>query len=156
MGFLKHEEKPQEKVKVAKANLPSHAADTSMTGLKCGKPKYLRKECKEAKNNSPQSRGYYSGCGANEHSEAKCWKLHLNLKPIRSKEAKASGNEKEKNTKARDGDKKNWKTRFAELEPKMIAMSTTTNSGGPKPHDTLSFHAGRGFYSMTRILNVLC
>jgi hypothetical protein len=47
MGFLKREEKPQEKVKAAKASLPSHAADTSMTCFKCGKPGHLRKECKE-------------------------------------------------------------------------------------------------------------
>jgi hypothetical protein len=66
------------------------------------------------------------------------------LKPIGSKGAKADGNEKEKNTKATDGDKKNWKARFAELEAKMAAMSATTNSGGPKPHDTPSFHAGGG------------
>jgi hypothetical protein len=26
----------------------------------------------------------------------------------------------------------------------MVAMSATTNSGGPKPHDTPSFHAGGG------------
>jgi hypothetical protein len=31
MGFLKREEKPQEKVKVAKASLPFHAANTSMS-----------------------------------------------------------------------------------------------------------------------------
>jgi hypothetical protein len=66
------------------------------------------------------------------------------LKPVGSKGAKAGGNEKEKNTKATDGDKKSWKARFAELEAKMVAMSTTTNSGGPKPHDTPSFHAGGG------------
>jgi hypothetical protein len=47
MGFLKHEDKPQEKVKAAKASLPSHAADTSMTCFKCGKPGHLRKECRE-------------------------------------------------------------------------------------------------------------
>jgi hypothetical protein len=29
MGFLKREEKPPEKVKVAKASFPSHAADTN-------------------------------------------------------------------------------------------------------------------------------
>jgi hypothetical protein len=37
-----------------------------------------------------------------------------------------------------------WKARFAELEAKMVAMSATTNSGGPKPHDTPSFHASGG------------
>jgi hypothetical protein len=63
------------------------------------------------------------------------------LKPVGSKGAKAGGNEKEKNTKVTDGDKKSWKVRFAELEAKIIAMSATTNSGGPKPHDTPSFHA---------------
>jgi hypothetical protein len=66
------------------------------------------------------------------------------LKPVGNKEAKAGGNEKEKNTKAMDGDKKSWKARFVELEAKMVAMSTATNSGGPKPHDTPSFHAGGG------------
>jgi hypothetical protein len=53
MGFLNREEKPQEKVKAAKASLPSHAADTSMTCFKCGKPGYLWKECKEGKSDSP-------------------------------------------------------------------------------------------------------
>jgi hypothetical protein len=66
------------------------------------------------------------------------------LKPAGSKGTKAGGNEKEKNTKATDGDKKSWKARFAELEAKMVAMSATTNSEGPKPHDTPSFHAGGG------------
>jgi hypothetical protein len=49
MGFLKHEEKPQEKVKAAKASLSSHAADTSTTCFKCGKPGYLRKKGKEVR-----------------------------------------------------------------------------------------------------------
>jgi hypothetical protein len=34
--------------------------------------------------------------------------------------------------------------RFTELEAKMVAMSAITNSGGPKPHDTPSFHASGG------------
>jgi hypothetical protein len=144
MGFLKREEKPQEKVKAAKASLPSHAADTSTTCFKCGKPGHLRKECKEGKSDYPQSGGYCSRCGAKEHSEAKCWKLHPNLKLVGSKGAKAGGNKKEKNTKATDGDKKSWKARFVELEAKMAAMSATTNSGGPKPHDTPSFYACGG------------
>jgi hypothetical protein len=139
MGFLKREEKPQEKVKAAKASLPSHAANTSMTCFKCGKPEHLRKE---GKSDSSQSGGYSSGCGAKGHSEAKCWKLHPDLKPAGSKGTKAGGNEKEKNIKATDGDKKSWKARFAELEAKMVAMSATTNSRGPKPHDTPSFHTG--------------
>jgi hypothetical protein len=66
------------------------------------------------------------------------------LKHVRSKGAKVGGDEKEKNTKATDGNKKNWKARFVELEAKMVAMSATTNSRGPKPHDTPSFHAGGG------------
>jgi hypothetical protein len=66
------------------------------------------------------------------------------LKPVGSKGAKAGGDEKEKNTKATDGDKKSWKVRFVELEAKMVVISATTNSGGPKPHDTLSFHADEG------------
>jgi hypothetical protein len=53
MGFFKREEKLQEKVKAAKASLPSHAVDTSITCFKCGKLGHLRKECKEGKNNSP-------------------------------------------------------------------------------------------------------
>jgi hypothetical protein len=64
------------------------------------------------------------------------------LKPIGSKGVKASGNKKEKNTKAMDGDKKTWKARFAELEAKMAAMSATTNSGCPKSQATPSFYAG--------------
>jgi hypothetical protein len=134
MGFLKREKKPQEKVKAAKASLLPHAADKSTTCLKCGKPGHLRKECKEGKSDSPQSGGYYSGCGAKGYSEAKCWKLHPDLKPVGSKGVKAGGNEKEKNTKATDGNK----------EAKTAVMSATTNSGGPKPHDTPSFHAGGG------------
>jgi hypothetical protein len=144
MGFLKREKKPQEKVKAAKASLPSHTADTSITCFKCGKPGHLWKECKEDKSDSPQSGGYCFGCGAKGHSEAKCWKLHPDLKPIGSKGAKVGRDEKEKNTKATDGDKKSWKARFAELEAKMVAMSATINFGGPKPHDTPSFHAGGG------------
>ena len=35
MDFLKREEKPLEKVKVAKANLHSHVADTNATCYKC-------------------------------------------------------------------------------------------------------------------------
>jgi hypothetical protein len=153
MGFFKCEEKPQGKVKAAKASLPSHAADTSTTCFKYGKPGHLRKEYKEGKSDSPQSGGYRSGCGAKEYSEAKCWKLHLDLKPVGSKRAKAGGNEKEKNTKTTDGDKKNWKARFAKLEVKMVAMSATTNSRGPKPQ---VFMPVEDLYSMTRILNVLC
>jgi hypothetical protein len=144
MGFLKREEKPQEKMKADKARLSSHVVDTSMTCFKCGKLGHLRKECKEGKSDSPQSGGYYSGCGAKRHSEAKCWKLHPDLKLAGSKRAKACEDEKEKNTKATDRDKKSWKARFAELEAKMVAMSATTNFGGPKPHNTPSFHAGGG------------
>jgi hypothetical protein len=84
-------------MKAAKASLPSRAANTSTTCFKCGKPGHLRKECK---NDSPQSGGYCSGCGAKGHSKAKYWKLHPDLKPIGSKGAKAGGNEKEENTKA--------------------------------------------------------
>jgi hypothetical protein len=119
-------------VKAAKASLSSHAADTSMTCFKCGKPGHLRKEYKEDKSDSPQSGGYCSGCDTKGHSEAKYWKLYPDLKPVGSKGAKTGGN------------KKSWKARFAELEAKMVAMSATTNSGGPKSHDTPSFHAGGG------------
>jgi hypothetical protein len=131
-------------VKAAKASLSSHAADTSMTCFKCGKPGHLRKECKEGKSDSPQSGGYCSGCDTKGHSEAKYWKLYPDLKPVGSKGAKTGGDEKKKNTKATNGDKKSWKARFAELEAKMVAMSAITNSGGPKSHDTPSFHAGGG------------
>ena len=64
------------------------------------------------------------------------------MKPIGNKEAKAGGNEKEKNPKVMDGNKKSWKVRFVKLEAKMAAMSATTNSRGPKPHNTPSFHVG--------------
>jgi hypothetical protein len=37
MGFLKREEKPPEKVKVAKASFPFHAVDTNATCFKCDK-----------------------------------------------------------------------------------------------------------------------
>jgi hypothetical protein len=85
MGFLKCEEKPPEKVKIAKASLPSQAADTNATCFKYGKARYLRKDCKEGKTTTSQSGGFYSGCGAKEHNEAKCWKLHPELKPTGSK-----------------------------------------------------------------------
>ena len=139
--FFKCEDKSQEKMKAAKASLPSHVANTSMTCFKCGKLGHLQKECKEGKNDSLQNGRYYCGCGAKGHNEAKCWKFHSDQKPTRNKGAKAGGDEKEKAT---DGDKKSWKARFIELEAKMVAMSATTNSGGPKPHDTPGFHADGG------------
>jgi hypothetical protein len=43
MDFLKREEKPPEKVKVAKASLPSHAADTNATCFKCSKARPAKK-----------------------------------------------------------------------------------------------------------------
>jgi hypothetical protein len=145
MGFLKREEKPPERVKVAKASLPSHTADTSATCFKCGKAGHLRKDCKDGKTTTSQSGGFYSGCGVKGHNEAKCWKLHPELKPTGSKGIKAGSNEKAKETKASTGDKKGWKAKFAELEAKMAAMSATTTSGGAKPHVTPSFYAGGGF-----------
>jgi hypothetical protein len=145
MGFLKREEKPLEKVKAVKASLPSNAADTTATCFKCGKAGHLRKDCKDGKTTTPQSRGFCSSCGVKGHTEAKCWKLHPNLKPTGSKDAKASRSEKDKETKATTGDKKSWKAKFAELEAKMVAMSATTTSGDDKPTVTPSFHAGGGF-----------
>jgi hypothetical protein len=71
MGFLKCEEKPPEKVKVAKASFPSHATDTNATCFKCGKTGHLRKDCKEGKTTTSQSRGFCSGCGVKGHNEAK-------------------------------------------------------------------------------------
>jgi hypothetical protein len=143
-GFLKREEKPPEKVKAAKASLPSHVADTNATYFKCGKARHLRKDCKEGKTATPQSGGFCSGCGVKGHNEAKCWKLHPELKPTGSKGAKASGSKKDKETKATTGDKKSWKTKFVELEAKMEAMSATTTSGGAKSQVTPSFYAGGG------------
>jgi hypothetical protein len=145
MGFLKLEEKPPEKVKVAKASLPSHATDSNAMCFKCGKAGHLRKECKEDKTATPQSGGFCSGCGAKEYNEAKCWKLHPELKPTGSKGAKASGSEKDKETKATTEEKKSWKAKFIELETKMAAMSITTTSGGAKTQVTPNFHAGGGF-----------
>jgi hypothetical protein len=128
MGFLKREEKPPEKVKVAKASLPSHAADTNATCFKCGKAGHLQKDCKDGKTTTSQSGGFCSGCGVKGHNEAKCWKLHPELKPTGSKGTKAGGNEKDKETKASTGEKKGWKAKFAELEAKMAAMSATTSA----------------------------
>jgi hypothetical protein len=145
MGFLKREEKPPEKVKAAKASLPSNVADTTAMCFKCGKAGHLRKDCKDGKTTTPQSGGFCSGCGVKGHAEAKCWKLHPDLKPIGSKSAKVSGSEKDKETKATTGDKKSWKAKFAELEAKMAAMSATTTSGGAKAQVAPSFHAGGGF-----------
>jgi hypothetical protein len=145
MGFLKHEEKPPEKVKVAKASLPFHAADTNATCFKCGKAGYLRKDCKEGKTTTFQSGGFCSGCGVKGHNKAKYWKLYPELKPTKSKGTKAGGSEKEKETKASTGEKKGWKAKFAELKAKMAAMSATTTSGGAKPQVTPSFHSGGRF-----------
>jgi hypothetical protein len=133
MGFLKHEEKPPEKVKVAKASLPYHAADINATCFKCGKVGHLRKDCKEGKTTTSQSGGFCSRCGVKGHNKAKCWKLHPELKPTGSKGTKAGGNEKDKEAKTSTGKKKGWKAKFAELEAKMAAMSATTTSGGAKP-----------------------
>jgi hypothetical protein len=105
----------------------------------------LRKDCKDGKTTTSQSGGFYSGCGIKRHNEAKCWKLHPELKPTGSKETKAGGHEKDKETKASSGEKKSWKAKFAELEAKMAAMSATTTSGGAKPRVISSFYAGGGF-----------
>jgi hypothetical protein len=145
MGFLKRKEKPPEKVKVAKTSLPSHAVDINATCFKCSKAWYLGKDCKDSKTTTSQSRGFCSGCGVKGHNEAKCWKLHPELKPTGSKRTEAGGNEMDKETKASTGEKKGWKAKFAELEAKMAAMSATTTSRGAKPHVTLSFYAGGGF-----------
>jgi hypothetical protein len=139
------EEKRPKKVKVAKASLPSHAADTNATCFKCGKAGHLRKDCKDGKTTPSQSGGFYSGCGVKGHNKAKCWKLYPKLKPTGSKGTKASGNEKDKETKASTSEKKDWKAKFAELEAKMAAMSATTTSGGAKPQVIPSFYAGGGF-----------
>jgi hypothetical protein len=145
MGFLKREEKPPEKVKVAKASFPSHAADTNVTCFKCGKAGHLRKDYKEGKTTTSQSGGFCSGCGVKGHNKAKCWKLHPKLKPMGSKGTKAGSSEKDKEAKTSTGKKKDWKAKFAELEAKMAAMSATTTSGGAKPQVIPSFHAGGGF-----------
>jgi hypothetical protein len=145
MSFLKREEKPPEKVKVAKASLPFHAADTNATCFKCGKAGHLRKDCKDDKTTTSQSGGFCSGCGVKGHNEAKCWKLHPELKPTGSKGSKAGGNEKDKETRASTGEKKGWKAKFPELEAKMAAVSATTTSRSAKPHVTPSFYTRGGF-----------
>ena len=145
MGFFKREEKTPEKSKVAKASLSSHAVETNATCFKCGKVGYLRKECKEGKTTTTQSGGFYFGCCIKGHNEAKCWKVHPELKPTGSKGTKAGGGEKDKETKASTSEKKGWKVKFAELEARMVAMSATNTSRGAKPQVTPSFHAGRGF-----------
>jgi hypothetical protein len=100
MDFFKCKEKLFERVQVAKASLPSHAAYTITTYFKCGKVGHLRKECKEGKTAMPQSGGFYFRCGAKRRNKAKCWKLHPKLKPMGNKRAKAGGSKKEKETKA--------------------------------------------------------
>jgi hypothetical protein len=147
IGFFKREEKPPEKVKVAKASLPSHTVDTNATCFKCGKVGHLRKDCKDGKTTTSQSGGFCSGCGVKGHNKAKCWKLHPKLKRRGNKGTKASGHEKEKETKASTGERKGWKAKFAELEAKMAAMSATTTSRGAKPQVTPNFYAGGGFGS---------
>jgi hypothetical protein len=154
MDFLKREEKPPEKVKVAKASLPSHAADTNATCFKCGKAGHLRKDCKEGKTTTSQSGGFCSGCDVKGHNEAKCWKLHPELKPTGGKGTKAGGNENDKETKASTGEKKGWKAKFAELEAKMAAMSATTTSGGAKPHVTPSFMQEEDLGQTTRSMEI--
>ena len=133
MDFLKCEEKPPEKVKVAKASFPSHATDTNATCFKCGKVGHLRKDCKESKTTKSQYGGFCSGCSVKGHNEAKCWKLHPKLKPMGSKGTKACGKKNDKETKASIDEKKGWKAKFVELEAKMAAMNATTTSGGAKP-----------------------
>jgi hypothetical protein len=145
MGFFKREEKPPEKVQVAKASFPSHAAHTNAAYFKCGKARHLRKDCKEGKTTTSQSGGFCSGYGVKGHNEAKCWKLHPKLKPTGNKGIKAGGNEKDKEAKTSTDEKKGWKAKFAELEAKMAAMNATTTSGGAKPQVIPSFHAGGGF-----------
>jgi hypothetical protein len=144
-GFLKREEKPLEKVKAAKVSLPSNPADTTATCFKCGKADHLRKDCKDGKTTTPQSRGFCSGCSVKGYTKAKCWKLHPDLKPTGSKGAKTSRSEKDKETKATTGNKTSWKAKFVELEAKMAAINATTTSGGGKPVVTPNFHAGGGF-----------
>jgi hypothetical protein len=61
MDFLKRAEKPPKKVKVAKASLPYHVADTNATCFKCGKVGHLRKDCKESKTSTSQSGGFCAG-----------------------------------------------------------------------------------------------
>jgi hypothetical protein len=145
MGFLKREEKHPKKVKIAKACLPSHTADTNATCFKCGKVGHLRKDYKDGKTTTSQSGGFCSGCGVKGHNEAKCWKHHPELKPKGSKGTKAGGNEKDKETKASTGENEGWKAKFAELEAKMATMSATTTSGDAKPHVTPNFDTRGGF-----------
>lgn len=60
VGFLKLEKKIPEKVKVAKASIPPYASDTISLCFKCGKPRHVRKDCKES--HAPQAGGYCFGC----------------------------------------------------------------------------------------------
>ena len=100
MGFFKREEKPPEKVKVAKASLPSHAPDSNAICFKFEKVGHLRMDYKEGKTTMSQSGGLCVGCGVKGHNKAKCWKVHLELKPTGNKGTKTGGNVKDKETKA--------------------------------------------------------
>lgn len=76
------------------------------------------------------------------HEESRCWKIHPELQPSKSKEQQ--GTTKGKEAKPATSEKKSWKVKFAELEAKMEAMSANATNANVKPQVTPSFYTRGG------------